>query len=89
MAHVTLCLADLALHQGYYKRAAKLVSESLLMSKSFLGHFSNREFSVMRLLIVSKLACTRQDYEKGFFPTLSVPACSNRPDNSCYMERMS
>lgn len=65
MAHVTLCQADLALHQGNYERAAKLVSQSLLMSKSFLGHFSNREFSVMRLLIVSKLACTRQDYEKA------------------------
>jgi tetratricopeptide (TPR) repeat protein len=65
IAHAYHCLADLALHQGNYKQAAKLVSESLSMSQSFLGNFSNREFSVMRLLIVSKLARARQGYEKA------------------------
>jgi len=65
IAHAYHCLADLALHQGNYKQAAKLVSDSLSMSQRFLGNFSNREFTVMRLLIVSKLACTHQDYEKA------------------------
>jgi len=64
-AHVTHCLADLALHQGNYEQAAKLVSDSLSMSQSFLGNFSNREFSVVRLLIVGKLARACQDYEEA------------------------
>ncbi len=65
IAHAYHCLADLALHQGNDKQAAKLVSDSLSMSQSFLGNFSNREFTFMRLLIVSKLARARQDDEKA------------------------
>jgi tetratricopeptide (TPR) repeat protein len=65
VAHGTHSLADLALHQGSYARAAKLVSDSLSMSQSFLGNFSNREFSVARLLIVGKLAFAHQDYEEA------------------------
>jgi predicted ATPase/DNA-binding NarL/FixJ family response regulator/DNA-binding XRE family transcriptional regulator len=65
IAHAYHCLADLALHQGNDQQAAKLVSESLSMSQRFLGNFSNREFTVMRLLIVSKLARARQDDEKA------------------------
>ncbi len=65
IAHVTHCLADLALHQGDYVRAAKLASDSLSMAQSLLTNFSNREFSIVRLLIVSKLALAHQDYEKA------------------------
>jgi len=65
VAHASHCLANLELHQGNYEQAAKLVCDCLSMSQSFLGNFSNREFTVIRLLIVSKLACTRQDYEKA------------------------
>jgi tetratricopeptide (TPR) repeat protein len=63
IAHVTHCLANLALHQGNDAQAAKLVSDSLSMSQSFLTNFSNREFSIVRLLIVGQLARVRQDYE--------------------------
>lgn len=63
IAHVTHCLADLALRQGNDAQAAKLVSESLSMSQSFLANFPNREFSIVRLLIVGKLARAHQDYE--------------------------
>ena len=65
IAHAYHCLADLALHQGNYEQAAKLVSDSLSMSQSFLGNFSNREFSTERLLIVGKLALARKDYEEA------------------------
>jgi predicted ATPase/class 3 adenylate cyclase len=65
IAHAYQCLSDLALHQGNDEQAARLVSESLSMSQRFLGNFSNREFTVMRLLIVSKLARVRQDDEKA------------------------
>ncbi len=65
IAHASHCLADLALHQGNYDRAAKLVSDSLSMSQSFLGNFSNREFSTERLLIVGKLALAHEDYEEA------------------------
>jgi tetratricopeptide (TPR) repeat protein len=63
IAHVTHCLADLALHQGNNAQAAKLVSDSLSMSQSFLTNVSNREFSIVRLLIVAKLAVAHEDYE--------------------------
>ncbi len=62
IAHATHCLADLALHQGNDPQAAKLVSDSLSLSQGFLANFSNREFSVARLLIVAKLALAREDY---------------------------
>ncbi len=65
IAHVTHCLADLALHQGDYVRAAKLASDSLSMARSLLTNFSNREFSIVRLLIVGKLARARQDYREA------------------------
>jgi predicted ATPase/DNA-binding SARP family transcriptional activator len=65
IAHVSHCLADLALHQGQYARAAKLVSDSLSMAQSLLANFSNREFSIARLLIVGKLAHARQEYEEA------------------------
>jgi hypothetical protein len=35
------------------------------MSKNFLANFSNREFSIARLLIVGKLACATSDYEEA------------------------
>lgn len=63
IAHVTHCLANLALHQGDNARAAKLVSNSLSMSQSFLANVSNREFSIVRLLLVGKLARAHEDYE--------------------------
>jgi len=62
IAHVTHCLADLALHRGNDAQAAELVSDSLLMSQSFLTNVSNREFSIARLLIVAKLALAREEY---------------------------
>ena len=62
IAHVYQCLAHLALHQGYYDRAAKLISDSLSMAQSFLTNVSNREFSIVRLLIVGKLACASGGY---------------------------
>jgi len=65
IAHGTHCLADLALHQGNYARAAKLVSDSLSLSQGFLVNFSNREFSVARLLIVGKLALVYEDHEEA------------------------
>ena len=65
IAHVTYCLADLALHQGDYDRAAKMVNDSLLIAPSFLSNVSNREFSIARLLMVGKLACAHGDYEKA------------------------
>jgi predicted ATPase/transcriptional regulator with XRE-family HTH domain/tetratricopeptide (TPR) repeat protein len=65
IAHAYHCLADLALHQGNDEQAAKLVSESLSMSQRFLDNFSNHEFTVMRLLIVSNLARARQDDEQA------------------------
>jgi hypothetical protein len=65
IAHVYHCQADLALHQGNYNRAAKLVSDSLSMARSLLTNISNREFSIMRLLIVGKLAYIHQDFEKA------------------------
>jgi len=64
IAHVYHCLADLALHQGDYDRAAKLASDSLSMAQGLLTNISNREFSIMRLLIVGKLAYVHQDCEK-------------------------
>jgi predicted ATPase/tetratricopeptide (TPR) repeat protein len=65
IAHAYHCLADLALHQGNDEQAARLVSESLSMSQRFLDNFSNHEFTVMRLLIVSKLARVRQDHKQA------------------------
>jgi predicted ATPase/DNA-binding CsgD family transcriptional regulator len=65
IAHVYHCMANLALHQGDYDRAAKLISDSLSLSQSFLVNFSNREFSVARLLIVGKLALAHHDYEEA------------------------
>lgn len=65
IAHVHHCLANLALHQGNYEQAAKLISDSLSLSQSFLSNVSNREFSIIRLLIVGKLACARGDYEEA------------------------
>jgi predicted ATPase/DNA-binding SARP family transcriptional activator/DNA-binding NarL/FixJ family response regulator len=65
IAHVYHCLANLALHQGDYDRAAKLVSDSLSMAQSLLTDISNREFSIIRLLIVGQLACARGDYEEA------------------------
>lgn len=35
------------------------------MSQSHLTNVSNREFSIVRLLIVGKLACARGDYEEA------------------------
>jgi hypothetical protein len=63
IAHVTHCLAHLALRQGNDRQAAKLVSDSLSLSQSFLAHVSNRELSLVRLLIVGKLASSYADYE--------------------------
>src|SRR6266516_5863919 len=63
IAHVTHCLADLALSLGNDAQAAKLLRDSLSMSQSFLANFSNREFSIVRLLILGKLARAHQDYE--------------------------
>jgi tetratricopeptide (TPR) repeat protein len=63
IAHVTHCLAYLTLHQGNNVQAAKLVSDSLSMAQSFLTNFSNREFSLVRLLVVGKLASSHEDYE--------------------------
>src|SRR6266568_7568635 len=65
VAHVSHCLADLALHQSEYDRAATLVKKSLSMSQNFLTNFSNREFSIARLLIVGKLACVHSDYAEA------------------------
>ena len=65
IAHVSHCLADLALHQRDYDRAATLVKKSLSMSQNFLANFSNREFSIARLLIVGKLARACSDYEEA------------------------
>jgi predicted ATPase/DNA-binding SARP family transcriptional activator/DNA-binding CsgD family transcriptional regulator len=65
IAQVCHCLADLALHQSEYDRAAILVRKSLSMAQNFLANFSNREFSIARLLIVGKLACVRSDYEEA------------------------
>ncbi len=62
IAHVTHCLAELALRQGNNMQAAKLVSDSLSLSQSFLANVSNREFSLVRLLIVGKLARAHGDY---------------------------
>ena len=65
IAQVCHCLADLALHRSEYDRAATLVRKSLSMSQNFLANFSNREFSIARLLIVGKLASVRSDYEEA------------------------
>jgi predicted ATPase len=65
VALVSHCLADLALHQSEYDRAATLVKKSLSMSQNFLTNFSNREFSIARLLIVGKLACVHSDYAEA------------------------
>ena len=41
IAHVSHCLADLALHRSEYDRAATLVKKSLSMAQNFLTNFSN------------------------------------------------
>jgi predicted ATPase/DNA-binding CsgD family transcriptional regulator len=65
IAHVYHCMANLALHMDDYDRAARLISDSLLISQSYLTDVSNREFSIVRLLIVGKLACVHGDYEEA------------------------
>jgi predicted ATPase/DNA-binding SARP family transcriptional activator/tetratricopeptide (TPR) repeat protein len=84
IAHAYHCLADLALHQGNDERAAKLVSESLSMSRGFLGNFSSREFSTARLLIVGKLALAHEDYEAA--ASLFGAAESLREQNGYLLE---
>jgi predicted ATPase/transcriptional regulator with XRE-family HTH domain len=66
--HALYCLAELALHREDFMGAARLLADSLnttLRIPDWEVNFSNREFSVDRLVIAGKLACALGDYPQA------------------------
>jgi serine/threonine protein kinase/tetratricopeptide (TPR) repeat protein len=66
-SHALHCLANVKLHQGDDVRAAALIQECFRVAQvqDLRGTFLFVEFSVVRLLIVARLACRRNAYEQA------------------------